>query len=282
MCICSDFSQPIQYSFPQNVLINAYKMTSSIKTILIIGGTSGIGEAFAKRFHAAGKHVIITGRRQQRLQELKASLKGLDTYVMDMTDLGSLPKHVDILTKTYPNIDTVWVNGGIQTAFKFTELDSTSDSSVMNEINTNVTGPVILARHIIPFLLKSKSEANFMITSSGLAFIPIASYPVYCPTKAFVHHFLVGLRQQLKGTNVNVIEIAPPRVGTDLDVAHKAVSDQGPPGMALEEYTDKTFEILNGNKASELKEVGTGFSQNGINAWRGSIGKILEGMGIGG
>lgn len=251
-----------------------------MKTILIIGGTSGIGEAFAKRFHAAGKHVIITGRREKRLQELKQSLKGLDTYTMDMTDLNSLPGHVDQLTKTFPEIDTVWVNGGIQKAFEMTKLDSTTDDSVVNEINTNVTGPVILARHIIPFLLAAKSEATFMITSSGLAFIPLASYPVYCPTKAFIHHFLVGLRQQLKDTNVNVIEIAPPRVGTELDVAHKEVSDRGPPAMPLEEYTEKTFAILDGKKASELKEVGTGFSQNGINAWRGGIGKILEGMGI--
>lgn len=257
-------------------------MSSSIKTILIIGGTSGIGEAFARRFHAAGKHVIVTGRREQRLKELQASMNGLDIYAMNMTDLASIPKHVDTLTKTFPDINTVWVNGGIQIAFKFSDLESTSDEAVTNEITTNVTAPVILARHIIPFLLKSESEANFMITTSGLAFIPIPSYPVYCPTKAFAHHFLVGLRQQLKGTNVNVIEIAPPRVGTDLDVAHKAVSEQGPPSMALEEYTEKTFAILDGNKAGDLKEVGTGFSQNGINAWRGSIGKILDGMGIGG
>lgn len=257
-------------------------MTSSIKTILIIGGTSGIGEAFVKKFHAAGKHVIVTGRREQKLQELRESLKGVDTYAMDMTDLKSLPQHVATLTEKFPDINTVWVNGGIQTAFKFTDFDSTTDESVVNEITTNTTAPIILARHFVPFLLKAKSEANFLITTSGLAFIPIASYPVYCPTKAFIHHFLVGLRQQLKGTNVNVIEIAPPRVATDLDVAHKEVSEAGPPATSLEEYTEKTFAILDGNKASELKEVGLGFSQNGIDAWRGSIGKILSGMGIGG
>lgn len=253
-----------------------------MNTILVVGGTSGIGQAFVERFHKMGKKLIVTGRREAKLNELKSSLSGLETYTMDNTDLASLPKHVDTLTQKYPNIDTVWINGGIQTAFKISDISSTTDDSAINEINTNVTGPVVLARHFIPFLLKSGKEANFMITTSGLAYIPLKSYPVYCPTKAFVHHFLVGLRQELAGTNVNVIEIAPPRVSTDLDEAHKEVSNQGPPAMALEEYTDKTFEILEKNKASELKEVAVGFAQMGVDAWRGGIGKILENMKMGG
>lgn len=253
-----------------------------MKTILIIGGTSGIGEAFAERFHSMGKKVIITGRREKKLDELKSKMKGLEGYVMDNTDLSALPKHVEHLTEKYPDIDTVWINGGIQKAFKLNNPSSSSDSAIVEEINTNITAPTILARHFIPFLLKSKSAANFMITSSGLAFVPLASYPVYCPTKAFVHHFLVGLRQELAGTNVNVIEIAPPRVETDLDIAHKEVSERGPPAMSLQEYTDKTFDILEKNNANELKEVAVGFAAMGANAWRGSIGKILVDMKIGG
>ncbi|KAK5080367.1 hypothetical protein LTR05_008614 [Lithohypha guttulata] len=257
-------------------------MTSSMNTILVIGGTSGIGQAFVQRFHKMGKKLIVTGRRQARLDELKSSLSGLETYAMDNTDLASLPKHVETLTRQYSDIDTVWVNGGIQTAFSIKDPNSSTDKSVINEIDTNVTAPVVLARHFIPFLLSTGSEANFMITTSGLAFIPIPSYPVYCATKAFVHHFLVGMRQSLAGTNVNVIEIAPPRVETELDTAHKAVSNSGPPSISVQDFTDKTFEILDNGKASELKEVAVGFAQNGVSAWRGGIGKVLEGMKIGG
>jgi len=257
-------------------------MSSSITTILIVGATSGIGEAFARRFHAMGKKVIITGRREKRLSELKAEMPGLESYTMDNTDLAALPSHVAHLTCAYPTINTVWVNSGLQKTLKFADPSTSSDSSILEEITTNVSAPMILARHFIPFLLKSGSEANFMITSSGLAFVPLGLYPIYCPTKAFVHHFLVGLRQQLKNTKVNVIEFAPPRVETELDIAHKEVSNTGPPGISLEEYTAKTFEILDGNKASELKEVAVGFAENGAKAWRGSIGAILEGMKIGG
>lgn len=150
-----------------------------MNTILIIGGTSGIGEAFAKRFHSMGKQVIVTGRRQQRLDELKSSMKGLETYTMDNTDLQAIPKHIETLMKKFPSIDTVWVNGGIQYAFTVSDPSSYSDEKVVNEVNTNVTGPVLIARHVIPHLLKSGKEANFMITTSGLAFIPLPTYPVY-------------------------------------------------------------------------------------------------------
>ncbi|KAK5938678.1 hypothetical protein PMZ80_008869 [Knufia obscura] len=255
-------------------------MSSSISTILIIGGTSGIGEAFAQRFHSMGKKVIITGRRQERLKELESQMESVKSYVMDNTDLSALPSHVEHLTKTFPDIDTVWVNSGIQEAFKFDDPTSSSDSKILNEINTNVSAPMLLARHFIPFLLKSGKEGNFMITTSGLAFVPVGAFPIYCPTKAFVHHFLVGLRQQMAGTNVNVIEIAPPRVETDLDAAHKEISNT--PAMSLDEYTAKTFEVLDNNKASELKEVAVGFADMGAKAWRQSIGGLLEAMKIGG
>ena len=100
-----------------------------------------------------------------------------------------------------------------------------------------------------------------------------------CPTKAAIHSYLVGIRQQLKG-KVNIIEIAPPRVETDLDAAHKNTTSA--PAMPLEEYTDKTFEILDNTDAKDLKEVAVGFAENGVKAWRRAYGPILEGMKLGG
>lgn len=89
----------------------------------------------------------------------------------------------------------------------------------------------------------------------------------------------MGIRQQLKG-KVNIIEIAPPRVETDLDAAHKNTTSA--PAMPLEEYTDKTFEILDNTDAKDLKEVAVGFAENGVKAWRRAYGPILEGMKLGG
>lgn len=251
-----------------------------MNVILIIGGSGGIGEAFAKRFHSMGKRVIVTGRNESKLNELKANHKGVESYIMDMTDIAALPKHVETLTQQYPDIDTVWVNGGIQYSFKFADPTTSSDDSIRSEIDTNVTAPMILARHFVPFLLNKGTTTNFMITSSGLAYIPMGIYPVYCPTKAFVHHFLVGLRQQVKGTKLNIIEIAPPRVETNLEARHGADSEV--PAFTLQDYTNQTFEILDKNRAEDLKEVGIGIAAMGIQAWRGSIGGILEKIKVGG
>lgn len=255
-------------------------MSSSMNTILIIGGSGGIGEAFARRFHSMGKKLIVTGRNEKKLNELKASCKGLETYIMNMADFANIPNHIDTLFATYPDIDTVWINGGIQFLFKFTEPDSSSDEQIRSEIDTNVTAPTIIARHVIPILLKRGNRTNFMITSSGLAFVPLGLFPVYCPSKAFVHHLLVGLRQQLAGTTVNVIEIAPPRVETELGPVDKSAVKL--PAISLDEYVEKTFEILDQEQAENLREVAVGFAANATNAWRGSIGKILEGLSLGG
>jgi len=131
--------------------------------------------------------------------------------------------------------------------------------------------PIILARHFIPHLLSVGHEANFLITSSGVAYIPLGIYLVYCPTKAAIHHFPVGLRQRLNGTNVNVIEIAPPYVATELDAAHRPQGGPGP--MPLDEYTDKTLETLNTNQAAEIKEAAVGFAAKVLQPGGGRLGR---------
>ena len=252
-----------------------------MNTILVLGGTGGIGEAFARRWASMGKKVIVTGRRQDRLDALKKEVSAFETYAMDNSDFAALGKHTKAILSKYPDIDTVWVNGGIQYSFSFKEAEKWSDDKIIQEMNVNTTGPILLARHFMPHLLSLKKETNFMITSSGIAFVPAGMYPVYSATKGGVHHFMVALRQQMKGTNVNVIEIAPPYVSTELDTAHKDAAGEMEP-MPLQEYTDESFEILDNNNAKDLKEVAVGFAAMGAQAWRGSIGATLEQLGMGG
>ena len=258
-------------------------MSAAIQNILVIGGTSGIGENFVKRFHQMGKQLIVTGRRGRKLAEMETSLPGLKTHSMDMTNLSAIPEDVETLFSKFPEIDTVWINGGIQYSSDVKDAASTSDEKISQEIVTNVTAPMILGRHIIPKLLSKKGETNFMITGSGLGFLGVGSlFPVYCPTKAAIHYYLVGLRQALKDTKVNVLELVPPYVGgTELGAEH-ADKLAGLTPMPMNEFTDEVFKILEGNQAKDLKEIAVGSAVPRVNAWRSSIGEMLASSGLGG
>jgi short-subunit dehydrogenase involved in D-alanine esterification of teichoic acids len=157
---------------------------------------------------------------------------------------------------------------------------------------------MILTQIFVPHLLSLASagkQANLLLTSSSLAYFPMAFYPVYCSTKAALHSYIVILRQQLSFTpeatqkKFNVVEIVPPYTDTGLDSKHRAMVDQMQGGtekafkpMPLTEYMEKVFESLNevDEEGKLKKEVGVGFGQMGIDTWRGSFGKALEGMGL--
>ena len=206
---------------------------------------------------------------------------------MDVSAFSTLPEKVSEITKSFPDINTVFINAGIMKSFSFADPSTSSNEDIIEEVTTNLTAPLILARLFMPHLLSLKKPVNILMTSSGLAFVPIGYYPVYCPTKAAIHSFCVALRQQLKpiGAAVNVIEIAPPYVDTALDTAfrdrlNEAMGDHAQTPMPLEEYMDKTMATLEGSKASELREVATGFAEMGASIWRAAFGKVLAGMGI--
>nr|POE96934.1 putative oxidoreductase dlte [Quercus suber] len=264
------------------LLVRALRMSASIKTILILGGTSGIGAAFASRFHAQGKKVIVTGRRETRLDELKAAHAGMESHVMDNTDLAAIPGQLDTIFRAHPDIDTVWINGGLQKLSSIKDLNSSSDADVVLEVTTNATAPYIIARHVIPKLLARGTEANFMITSSGLAFVPAPMFPVYNATKAAAHAYMVSLRQGLKDSNVNVIEIVPPYTATDLDVGHKDQLPSTLKAMPLKDFEDEIFEKLDNTPAKDLKEVSAGTATGRVDAWRSGIGELLAKTPFGG
>lgn len=245
---------------------------ASFSTVLIFGGTSGIGESFARRFHAMGKQVIITGRRKDRLNSLARELPGLQTFQLDNADLSLLPSRLDELSRKFPNIDTVWINSGVSYAADFKSVNGHSDEKIMDEVNVNLTAPLIIARHFVPRLLSLQTEGHLLLTGSGLAFMPLGKMPVYCATKAATHSFLVALRESLEGSNVHVIEFAVPHVQTDFA---KGI----PGGMPLEDFTTQTLEVLETTQAKDIKEVGVAFGKVGAEAWRAAFGPMLKGRG---
>ncbi|KAI4188810.1 MAG: hypothetical protein LQ346_005229 [Caloplaca aetnensis] len=258
-------------------------MSDKFDTILIIGATSGLGEGIARRFHAQGKKVIVTGRRQNRLDALEKELSGLSTQRMDTEDITSLPKQVSDLLAAYPKIDTVLAMAGIQKSFSFKDPKAASPESIQSEVSTNVTAPMVLAHLFVPHLLSLQRPTTFVLVSSGLAFVPVPFFPVYCPTKAAMHSFAVALRAQLADTSCNILELAPPYVDTSLDAAHRDSNIAAQGGeehamkpMPLDQYVDTA---MAGFERGD-REIATGFSEMGASAWRKTFGPILESLGI--
>ena len=198
------------------------------KTILITGGTSGIGLEMAKQLAERGNTVIITGRDQARLDAAKRMIPGVHSFKCDVGDAGDIAAlHAAVLAK-FPGLDTLINNAGIMRNLKLTQDHDLYD--VTREIEINLSGPVRMVQQLLPQLRAQKS-ALIVNVSSGLAFIPFPASPVYCATKAAIHSFTQSLRVQLADTGVTVIELAPPGVETPLFRGEFAEEMKGQKGM---------------------------------------------------
>ncbi|KAH6718372.1 hypothetical protein BKA61DRAFT_572421 [Leptodontidium sp. MPI-SDFR-AT-0119] len=262
-------------------------MTANIGTILILGATSGIGEAFIRYFHSKGKKVIAAGRRLERLQTLAAQLPGLDIFEFDVENISAIESKFAELFAIYPALDTVVTMAGKMETLKFADASTSTVASIVSEITTNFTAPLVIARTVIPHLLSLKRPTTFMPVSSALAYIPLAEYPVYNGTKSGVHQFTVTLRTQLAKTNVKVIELTPPYVDTELDLKIREETFKAQGGqtsanspMPIDEYMKTVIAAL--ESGEDLKEISTGFSAMGVQAWRGAFQPILSQFGMAG
>jgi uncharacterized oxidoreductase len=212
-------------------------MQASGNSILITGGGSGIGRALAEAFHAEGNQVVIAGRREKLLDETIAANPGMDAVVLDIENVDAIQPFADQLKKDYPTLNVVIHNAGIMRP----ELlqDGTTQNAEAT-IATNLLGPIRLNAALLPFLL-NQPRAAIMTVSSGLAFVPMAMTPTYCATKAAIHSYTQSLRYQLKDTSVQVLELIPPYVQTELTGPRQA-SD--PNAMPLKEFIAETMNIL--------------------------------------
>ena len=123
--------------------------------------------------------------------------------------------------RRFPEINVVINNAGVQRVIDFARDEPIDEAAFEEEVDTNIYGVLRVTTAFLPHL-KSRPSATIINISSGLAFMPIARFPVYCATKAFVHSFSMSLRHQLRGTSIRVIELAPPWVSTDLAATHPA------------------------------------------------------------
>jgi uncharacterized oxidoreductase len=194
-------------------------MKMSGNTILITGGGSGIGLAFAERFIKRGNQVIICGRRENVLQEAKEKFPGIVTRTCDLTVEAERIALFDWVTANYPKINVLVNNAGILQRFNVLKADAKHNWSYFGkEITANLEAPIHLSMLFAPFFAEKEKAAIINVTS-GLAFTPLAVTPIYSASKAAVHSFSVCLRYQLSATSVEVIEVVPPAVDTDLSGA---------------------------------------------------------------
>ena len=205
-------------------------------TILITGGGSGIGRGLAEAFHALGNKVIIASRREELLKTTIALNPGMEYLVLDQESASGVRDFARKVLERYPKLNVLINNAGIQ---RLEDLTSGDLSVAEATISTNLLGPIRLTAALIRQLMTQPYGAILNISSS-LAMVPGAGIPTYCATKAAIHSYTQSLRFQLRDTPVQVIEILPPWVQTELQ------GDRGmnPKAVPLNEFISEIMSIL--------------------------------------
>ena len=220
-------------------------MRLSGRTVLITGGTSGIGLELARRLLARGNAVVVTGRDETKLAQARAALPGLHAIRSDASDPAAIDSLHDQLLAQFPALDMLINNAGIMRNIKLRDERALDD--VTRELDVNLAGPIRMVQRFLPHLL-AQPEAAIVNVSSGLAFVPFPPAPIYSAAKAGLHAYTQVLRVQLRGTRVAVIELAPP--GTDTSLFHgefaQEVASTKP--MPLNVLADKAISALAAGK----------------------------------
>lgn len=216
------------------------------KKILVTGGGSGIGFALAERFIKDSNTVIICGRREEALAEAKTKLPSLITKVCDLSIGEERESLYKWIAEEHNDLNVLINNAGIQNWMKID--DPNFFQMAQKEITINIEAPV----HLAYLFQNLPSVSTIMNVTSGLAFVPLTKTPVYSATKAFFHSFTVSLRHLLKAKNIEVIEIIPPALNTDL--GGKGIHDFAPP---VSGFIESIFEQM----AQGKNELTYGFTE---------------------
>jgi uncharacterized oxidoreductase len=210
-------------------------------TILITGGSSGIGSALAERLLALDNEVIVTGRHEKTLLDFKVKHPRVHIRVSDAGIAADRIALTHEVLREFPTLNVLINNAGIQRKIDIAANESWEERE--REISINLSAPIHFCALFVPHLQR-QVRPLIVNVSSGLAFVPFARVPVYCATKAGLHSFTMSLREQLKQSPIAVTEIIPPAVKTNLGGAHDF-------GEELDDFTDSVIEQL-GADAREI------------------------------
>jgi len=208
------------------------------RTILITEGSAGIGLAFALKFLELGNEVIVTGRRQAVLDQVKAKHPKLHTIQSDVADPAQIAALAARVKSDFPKLDVLMNNAGIM-LHKNLKAPAADLAGLMAEMNVNVGGVITTTSAFIDILRANKGTV--INTSSALAFVPLPSAPIYSATKAAIHSYTQSLRFQLEETGVEVIELMPPGVKTDMTAE---LAEGGVTVITTDELVKQSFAAL--------------------------------------
>lgn len=238
-CGASGFVVLMRWSSRFKIHSEDHKMKMTGNTILITGGGTGIGRGLAEAFQQQSNQVIIAGRRHSVLEETVHANPGMQSFTVDVTDAGDVERLRTIVSAEFPTLNVLINGAGIM---KSENLKAGIEDLDIAEqtVDINFLGTLRLTAALMPLLL-AQPKATIMTVSSGLAFLPIHPNPSYCATKAAIHSWTQSLRYQLRDTAVEVLEIAPPYVQTELTGRFQA---EDPNAMPLVDYIRETMSLL--------------------------------------
>ncbi|UOZ03095.1 SDR family oxidoreductase [Amycolatopsis sp. WQ 127309] len=216
-------------------------------TLFIPGATSGIGLALALALRERGNTVIVGGRRTDRLEKIAAEHPGIGTVRIDTTDAASIQAAAKDVLARYPELNVLVTMAGVMRVEDWHRPESFLESAE-EVVTTNVLGPIRLIAAFVEHL-RSRPDATIVTVSSGLAFTPLKVTPSYNASKAAIHMLSESLRLQLADTTVDVLELVPPSVRTDL-LPGQAESDHA---MPLDEFVTEVMTLL--ETRPEAKEI---------------------------
>jgi uncharacterized oxidoreductase len=229
--------------------------------ILITGGGTGIGLGLTEKFLQENNTVIICGRRQDVLKEVASKFPAVITKVCDLAAEADRVELYNWVAANHSDLNVLVNNAGIQNWMAISDSDFYDRAK--DEVEINVLAPI----HLITLFMRLPALNTVINVTSGLAFIPFSKVPVYCGTKAFLRSFTLSLRYLLKTKEIEVIEMIPPALNTDL--GGKGIHDGAP---AVSDFVDSVFQLMKEGKT----ELTFGFSEARAKANNDTIGEYFN------
>ncbi|RYD72365.1 MAG: SDR family NAD(P)-dependent oxidoreductase, partial [Sphingobacteriales bacterium] len=232
-------------------------MKTSQNTVLIIGGTAGIGLEIVKQLTALNNRVIVTGRDQERLDTALAGLNNVTGIQFDVSKAGDVDSLVKRISSEFKQLNMVINNAGRAIYYNLGDANQDSFANAEDEMLTNYLSIIRINEKLLP-ILKQQPEAAIVNVSSVVAYVPGITLPTYAASKAALHSYTTSLRLSLEATKVKVFELMPPLVDTEFSkeigghngIKPSVVADEFIAALAKDEFeirvgdTAKIYELF--------------------------------------